>query len=134
MGKVGLDVVEPLRVNLVADGDGEAERESFFGLHVERFSLRRPFGERIFRVSGGEQLVAGVEQFDSLDHRYDEVDTRIQRSSERAFRLADADAGHPARDDDDRGRDQQRRPGQHDQSDGGPPTPRRGWRGSASFW
>ena len=46
--QVGFNVVEALGVNLVAHGDGEAEGESLFGLHVERFAFRGSFGERVF--------------------------------------------------------------------------------------
>ena len=42
--EVGFHIVETLGIELIADGDGEAERESFFGLHVQRLALCDAFG------------------------------------------------------------------------------------------
>ena len=111
--QVGLNVVEALGVDLVADGDGEAERETLLGLYAQRVAFRRALGRRIFADAGGEQLVARVEKFDALDQRHHEVHARIQRPRQRAFSLAHAHASHSARHDDDSRRDQQRHPRQH---------------------
>ena len=122
MRQIGFDVVKALGIDLVTHGDGEAQRESFFRLHAQRFAFRAALGQRIFTDSGGEQLVAGVEQFDPLDQRHDEVHSGIQRSGECAFGLAHAHAGHSAGDDHDACRNQQRSPGQHHERSRGAPA------------
>src|SRR5208283_1701065 len=101
--------------------NSQAEREPFFGLDVERFALGCAFGEPVFGNAGSEQLIAGVKQLHVLDHRPYKMDSGIESSSQSALRLADSDAGHSSGHDYDAGRNQQRRPRQHEQRDGSAP-------------
>ena len=122
MRQVGFNIVEALGVNLVTHGDREPERESLFGLHVERFAFQRAFEKGIFGDAGGEQLVARIEELDVFDHGHNKMDTGVESSGQGAASLADADAGHAGWDDDDCGRDEQWRPGEHDESDRSAPA------------
>jgi len=87
-------VGEPLRVEAIADADGEAHGQALLGLDGERLRRRLPHRHR-------PEVITGVVEHDVLEQGLDHVNSGVERSRARPPELADADAGPPTGYDDD---------------------------------